>query len=326
LKFQNTDMKIFQKIAIASLLFCYNLQYGQYTDQINSNRPGSSQGAYSVGKNVIQAEGGIYYIKENHNLLNYESKGFGTDITLRGGLLREQLEFNLEGKFQFDKYTVSDISVNRSGFKELVFGAKYLFYDPFKNYKDKPNIYSYKANHAFKWRQFRPAVSLFVGGNYVMKNSYTLLEDKVLSPKAAVILQNQFKSGLVIVTNIIADKIGTPTSSFGYIITFTKGINEKLSIFFENKGIKGNYYSDGIVTGGATYLLQNNIQIDASISTNIKDTPNLLFGGIGMSWRFDKKYKNIEIKDGKEDKEKSKKDDKKNKSKRLDELDGDKKQ
>ena len=30
--------------------------YSQYTDVINSNRPGSSHGAFSVGKNVLQFE------------------------------------------------------------------------------------------------------------------------------------------------------------------------------------------------------------------------------------------------------------------------------
>ena len=46
-----------------SFYFDYNvwffISHGQYTDQINSNRPGASIGAFSVGKNVVQFEGAV---------------------------------------------------------------------------------------------------------------------------------------------------------------------------------------------------------------------------------------------------------------------------
>src|SRR5207344_3369935 len=88
------------------------------------------------------------------------------------------------------------------------------------------------------------------------------------------------------------------------------------------KAVKGDYYSDGIFTLGATHLLKNNIQIDASISKNLKDTPSLLFGGVGFSWRFDKKHKDIKMKDGKEVKDDKKGKDKDSKgSKSQEELD-----
>jgi hypothetical protein len=39
-----------------------------------------------------------------------------------------------------------------------------------------------------------------------------------------------------------------------------------------------DFYSDAILRGGAAYLINNNLQIDASISTNFKDTPTVLYG------------------------------------------------
>ena len=74
---------------------------------------------------------------------------------------------------------------------------------------------------------------------------------------------------------------------------------------------------------GAAYLIKENIQIDASIGGSFKDTPSILVGGIGLSWRFDKNYKPVIIRSGKEDgkdKDKDKKDkkDKKEKTKRKD--------
>jgi hypothetical protein len=57
----------------------FPINYGQHTDQINSNRPGETMSAFAVGKSVIQLETGIYGIKENH-LLEYDARGFGLDL------------------------------------------------------------------------------------------------------------------------------------------------------------------------------------------------------------------------------------------------------
>jgi hypothetical protein len=64
------------KLKIVSFHSNYHtsIQYAQHTDQINSNRPGETY-AFSVGKNVIQVETGIYGIKENHRLLEYDANG-----------------------------------------------------------------------------------------------------------------------------------------------------------------------------------------------------------------------------------------------------------
>ena len=65
------------KIVVVAAFFMIPLmQYGQHTDQINSNRPGETMSAYAVGKSVIQVESGIYGIKEHHNILNYDANGF----------------------------------------------------------------------------------------------------------------------------------------------------------------------------------------------------------------------------------------------------------
>jgi hypothetical protein len=318
-------MKIAKSIILVGFLCTSIANYGQFTDQINSNRPGKSAGAFSVGKNVFQIESGVYFVKESHNVLDYDAKGFGLDFTGRAGLFFEQLEFSIDAQFQMDKYTdnLYNTKTNRSGLKQTTFGAKYLFYDPFKGKEEKPNIYSWKANHRFKWKQFIPALSGYAGVNYVMDNDYSIPDEATISPKVMIIAQNRFGEKWVVVTNIIADKISSNTASFGYILTITRGINEKWSAFLENKGVKSDYYSDGILTLGATHLLKNNIQLDASINTNFKNTPSLLYGAVGFSWRFDKKHKDIEMKDGKEVKDGKSKEDKNDpkKAKTQDELD-----
>ena len=50
---------------LITIIFCCQITsiHAQYTDVINSNRPGSSQSAFSVGTNVLQFELGSYLVK-----------------------------------------------------------------------------------------------------------------------------------------------------------------------------------------------------------------------------------------------------------------------
>jgi len=267
------------------------LTYSQYTDVVNSNRPGQSMMAFSIGKNVIQVEGGMYGIKEKHNLLRYTADGFGADLDIRYGFFLEELEFIATVKYQIDQYASPLVLANRSDFKNLIVGAKHLVYDPFKGYEKKQNLYSWKANQKFEWRQLIPAVSVYAGVNLNLTDSpYYYSNEETIGPKGMLIFQHNFASKWVLVTNIIYDKFTSEYKSLGYIATLTRGINSKWSAFAENQGIKGDFYSDAIVRGGAAYLITSDLQIDASISTNFKDTPSILYGGAGFSWRFDKNH------------------------------------
>ncbi|WP_026976962.1 transporter [Flavobacterium tegetincola] len=291
----------------------------QYTDAINSNRPGESQSAFSVGQTVLQAETGVYGISQEHVLLGTETKGVGGQLVLRYGAFFEQLEFNVDLKYQFDQYKTALGTENRNDFKRITLGAKYLIYDPYKNYEEKINILSWKANHRFKWRQFIPAVGVYAGANLNFNSVYYSSLENTFSPKLAVITQNQFSGGYVLVMNFIADKIATDFNSYGYILTMTKGFNDKWSGFLEHQGIISDAYTDYNLRAGAAYLIKDNIQIDASIGGNFKDTPSIFDAGIGLSWRFDKNYKPILIRSGKEGKDKEK-DKKKEKKERKDKV------
>ncbi|MFT5253701.1 MAG: hypothetical protein ACI87N_002744 [Flavobacteriales bacterium] len=246
---------------------------------------------------MIQVETGIYGIHENHILLGYDAKGFGADLTLRYGAFMERLEVFANLQYQNAAYNTNFSSVPKAGLKQTVLGAKYLIYDPFKNYEKKINVYSWKANQKFNWRQLLPAVSIYAGANFTMKNNpYSFSTDPSISPKIMLITQNHLGDGSwVFVTNIIADYVTTDFPSYGYAITLTKGINERWSGFVENQGYSSDFYSDAIVRGGAAFLLNKDMQIDASISRNFKNTPTVLYGGVGFSWRYDANYKEVRM-------------------------------
>ena len=293
-------MKSIQTLFVLILGIMSQVSFGQFTDEINSNRPGKSMMAFAVGKKIIQTEAGVTYVSEDHSLLNYEAKGFMGELAIRYGVWKEELEVIAEIQYQNDKLTSGAFEEKRSGFKQLTLGAKYLIYDPFKNYEEKPNLYSWKANHRFKWRQLIPAVAVYGGANLNFSdNPFNFapvgIEEPKVSPKAMIIAQNHFGSRWVLVTNVAYNKIGSEFASIDYILTLTRGFNSKWSGFIENQGYMGDYYSDGLFRMGAAYLFNKDMQIDASIGKNIKNTPSLFTGGIGFSWRFTKNYKEVKI-------------------------------
>ncbi len=275
-------------------IFSSYLVTAQYTDVINSNRPGVSVSAYAVGKNVVQAEMGLFYEKQEHTGLLTESNHFGTDFSLRYGLFLERLEVSWEGVFLAEKMSFNSteppVVIKRSNFSEHTINAKYLLYDRYKNLAEQePNVYSWKANNSFKWSDLIPSVAILVGGNLNISDSPFVDEtDPQISPRIGIATQNHFSPHWVFVTNILYEKITANDPRFSYVLTLTHALqNPKWSVFAEHQGIKSDVYADGIFRLGAAHLFGKNLQLDAAFGLNIKNTPSRLFGNIGLSYRLD---------------------------------------
>jgi len=286
-------MKIPKFVFLVLIFFCNYSLFAQYTEVINSNRPGMSRSAFSVGTNVLQFEIGPTYIKEEHTPLNFEVSGFGVDFAARYGLFFEQLELNIEGNYQNDTFTDNRSSISdarkRSNFRFLTVGAKYLVYDPYKDAEsNKPNLYSWKANHSFQWKSLIPAVAVYVGANYDTEtNPYTALGIEGFSPKVMIATQNNFNGGWVFVMNLIKDRIGTNQSDFSYILTLTHSFSPQWVVFGEIQGLKSDFYADNLLRFGGAYLWNKNFQLDTAATFNTKDTPSVFNLTFGASYRFD---------------------------------------
>ncbi len=264
----------------------------QYTEVINSNRPGVSRSAFSVGTNVVQFEAGPFTVKEEHTPLKYEVKGFGVDFAARYGLLFPQLEINIEGTYQNDTKTDFRSAISsefgRANFKNLTLGAKYLIYDPYKNREDKVSIYSYHENKKFRWSDLIPAVAVYGGANYDLENNpYTAPGVEGFSPKVMIATQNNFSSGWVFIMNFSKDRIGTDYSDFQYILTLTKAISQQWVLFGETQGIQSDFYADNLFRFGGAYLWNENFQLDTALTFNTKDTPSVFGVNLGVSYRLD---------------------------------------
>ena len=279
-------------LTILALSSCF-IASGQYTETINNNRPGGSQGAFSVGTNVLQFETGFGIGQEDHILLKTQTDAFSLDYSARFGFWKEELEVILTGEFQSNSITdtrsgASNVYDQRN-FRSNTLGIKYLVYDPYiKRELNGPNLLSWKANNRFSWDELIPAISIYAGANFDSANNAFTPEDPfTISPKVSIQTQNNFKSGFVLVTNIIADRFTTQTPTYGYIVTLTYCISDWFSLFAEKQGFDSDFYADNIVRFGAAALITKDWQVDASLLYSLKDTPSRTYGRIGVSYRFD---------------------------------------
>ena len=238
------DSKLFAFVLLFSGLFSFS----QYTEVINSNRPGSSHGAFSVGVNVLQFETGISGQTLKHsNLNNSQIEGLNFNYVFRYGFLNEKLEVFLDGNiitrnildnnYMDDYYT--DFTETIIG-KQTI-GFKYLFFDPYKNKKwHGENVYSWNANRKIKLTDFIPAMSAIAGSNFnfddriqyddlffnvrqpvhpdllndgIMRRVNFYQPQQTLSPFVGVATQHHFKGRWVVVNNFFYE-LGLKNSTF----------------------------------------------------------------------------------------------------------------
>ncbi len=286
----------------------------QYTDVINSNRPSLSQSPFSVGSHVFQVETGFFYRSTQIKKRFSNPQRFGSELSLRFSAFDEKLEFDLDVVYQYDKLAFRTIYTsykNINGPSQFTFGAKYLVFKP--EYKDNSKEFrSWKKRNQFDKNRLIPSVGVYLGINTPMVDGFY---NSGISPKIAVYLQNNLSNRYVILSNFVADKLGTSEASYTYIITETYTLNDKYSIFLENMGrYNVNFGNEMQFAAGAAYLKSKDLQFDASLRFLIEGQSLGAFLGFGVSWRIDKhrkyvikkseeKSKNNIIKDKNRDKE-----------------------
>ena len=152
--------------------------FSQYTEIINSNRPGSSHGAFAVGVNVLQFESAVSAQTLKHsNLNNSQIQGLNFNYLFRYGFLNEKLEVFLDGNIItrniLDNNYLNNYSTNISEtlIGKQTLGFKYLLLDPFINKKwHSENVYSWKANRKIRLVDFIPAISVIAGSSFNFDN------------------------------------------------------------------------------------------------------------------------------------------------------------
>lgn len=275
------------QLFIVFLFFGFSTVYGQYTEVINSNKPGFSESPYSVGTGVYQFESNLFFRNTSVEPTFSRPQSFGFDMLFRTSFFLEKLELNLQASYQKDKIAfknifTSDYSVN--GIGRFTVGAKYLVYQ--QEYKDKSKeIRSWKRKMAFDYKRLIPSVAVYAGLNTDMVNE--IYQTGGMSPKVGLLLQNNLSSDFNIITNVFYDKIGTDFSEISYIITGTYNFNDYWSGFVENQSMFLENQNNTNLGAGLAYLYSKNLQINASGRLLIEGNAQGFYGGFGVSYRID---------------------------------------
>lgn len=285
-------------IYIILLFICFTFtSYGQYTEVINSNRPGVTIGAFGVSKSILQIEYGFQGISSTHSVKNYKANSNQYELDIRKGVLNDNLELFVNARFTQSDSTVNKLTTSYrrqvNDLSQLRIGLKYLLWDPYKGTNlGERNIYSWRANKVIRLRNFIPSIALWASTSFNLKDNAFMNNPMVskFSPAAGIITQSQLNDYWTWTNNaFVFNLLDKPAFYYDIRSSVIKGFkNSRWSIFIEQNAIYGDQYADLILRSGVAYLSYENLQFDLYAGYNVKSTPRLLSLGFGGSFRIDK--------------------------------------
>ena len=242
---------------------------------------------------MYQIESGFSVDRLRGEAFKSESLFNNGNLALRVGLFSEALELIYEGSYSME-FSTSPIPGGKigidQGFTSNRIGAKIMLFDPFKNPDNRPiNVYSWKKNNGFRWRNILPAIALYAGANISLQSSIYLKENPSIAPRVMVVTQSHLTPKMVVIINGIYDFIGTESLEEKTVIaSLSYAIKRKWSVFVEGQySIFANSEEQIIRTGGA-FLFRKNLQFDLYIGINFQNEPSREIIGLGFSYRLDR--------------------------------------
>lgn len=241
-----------KNIIVIILLFFSQLAFSQET--IVTDRPDQTESAISVPLGSLQIESGFLYEWLGRGIHEINNSAIPTTL-FRYGVLK-----NLEFRFQVDYFVLSTKEFSLSGFEDLSVGLKsHLYADNFTNIAILVNATIPSGN-----KNFRNSRSSFNG---ILCISHEL-SDKV---------------GLGYNVGLYYDPYKNLNLTYALATGFS--LTDKLSAFTEVFGSWDEFSSAAVSFDlGFTYLLNNNLQLDASFGKGINFESNFL--SFGISWRI----------------------------------------
>ena len=262
--------------------------FAQYTDVINSNKPGFSESPYSVGKGIYQFESNLFLRNTTITPTFSKPTSLGIDLLFRTSFFLDKLELNAQLTYQKDKIAFENIFRSHyfaAGFSRMTIGAKYLVYQ--QTYKDKSKeIRSWKRKNAFDITRLIPSVAIYLGMNTDFVND--IHKTGSITPKVGVLLQQNLTQYFNVITNFYYDNIGTDFAQYSYILTLTQSFSNRWSAFFENQMVFQKYQNDINLAAGLAYLYSRNLQFNTSARFLFEGKTQGYYAGLGVSYKIDK--------------------------------------
>lgn len=236
-----------------------------------TDRPDATESPNVMPKGFLQVETGAFF--ETFEDKNIKNENFTYNTTLvRFGLL-DNLELRLGWDFTEGKTKINGNATNNvtSGFNPLLLGIKTSIAKE-KGVFPEIGLLGHLYLPFTASKDYKPENT---GVDFRFAFAHTLNENSSLSYNLGAAWGND-----------------SPEASFVYTIAYGIGVTEKLGAYAELYGdLPENNKTNHFWDAGLTYLISNNIQLDATIGTSITKGQDLLLSA-GVSFRIPK-TKNI---------------------------------
>lgn len=249
---------------IQLLFFLFLLSFfsakGQFSETIQSGRPGQAIGPFTVGKNVFQLQTGVTYNQLQPSQSN-QSKVWLHNTVLRFGVF-ERFEINGLFNWQTEKQTSSTGSDRQSGISNTQIGGRF---------------------HLLQGQGAIPAIG--IQGRLLLKAQSKAYQRQKLGANVVLVTTNQVTSWLSLNSNWSIEWSGNGDDPLDlYILNASFSITEKLGGFIEVYGELTSFTTN--YDGGFAYLLSNNTQLDFSAGWQGQNSLENWFLDFGLSWRW----------------------------------------
>lgn len=236
-------------------------------DPMITDRPDATESASTVKPGYIQIETGAY-------LTNFEKDGLEIDATtynttlVRIGIL-DNLEMRLGWDFTEEEYTYQGQKLENilSGFSPLLFGTK-IGITKEKNGWPEIGLIGHLQLPFLAASDYRPETT---GVDFRFAFAHSLSDKSSLSYNAGVEWGND-----------------SPEANYVYTISYGYSITDTFGFYLELYGdLPEDSSANHLWDAGLTYLISNNVQLDATIGSGITEGQKLLLS-TGVSFRLPK--------------------------------------
>ena len=252
------------------LIFAFSLSaFAQETEgkisPLVTDRPDATEASSTVGKGVLQFEtGGLYESFEDNNI-KFENYTYNT-MLIRYGIL-DNLELRLGWDFVEGVTSINDNRLDNimSGLSPLLLGMKIDIAEENGAFPEIALI-----GHVFPVfsasADYRPE---YTGVDFRFSLSHTLSEKSSLGYNIGAEWGNDSPEAAAIYT-----------IAYGYSFSDAFGMYAELYGDFPEDNSANHYWDAGM-----TYLVNNDLQLDAYVGTSITEGQDLLLG-LGLSYRI----------------------------------------
>ncbi|GAA4280081.1 transporter [Gaetbulibacter aestuarii] len=226
-----------------------------------TDRPDATESPSTVPVGYLQVETGSFYTKNNTNSIKSEQFTYNTSL-LRLGLLNN-VELRLGWDFVENKFENTNAVL--SGFNPLLLGTK-LAIAKENNGWPEVGFVGHVYLPFLAGNDYKPETT---GVDFRFSFAHTLNEKSSLSYNLGMAWGDD-----------------SPEASYIYTLSYGRSLTNALGFYAELYGnLPENSASNHYWDLGFTYLLSDNVQLDATVGSGITDGQDLLLSG-GVSFRI----------------------------------------